>query len=38
MEAICPSGKSVDFSGLHSIISWKIELFISTAVRSSNPT
>jgi hypothetical protein len=25
------------FNGLHRVISWKIELFITTAVRASNP-
>jgi hypothetical protein len=30
--------KSVDFNGLHGIISKKTELFIPTAVRTSGPT
>jgi hypothetical protein len=28
----------VGFSGLHGIMSQKIELFLTTAVRTSNPT
>jgi hypothetical protein len=38
MEAICASEALVDFSELHGIISQKIVLFITTAVRTSNPT
>jgi hypothetical protein len=39
MEVTCSSETSVStFSGLHGIISQKIELFITTAVRTSNPT
>jgi hypothetical protein len=30
--------RRVTFSGLHSVISQKIELFITTAARTSNPT
>jgi hypothetical protein len=26
------------FNGIHSVISWKTELFITTAVKTSNPT
>jgi hypothetical protein len=38
MEAICSSEMSVDFNGLHGVISQKMVLFITTAVRASNPT
>jgi hypothetical protein len=38
MEAICSSETSVDFNGLHGVISQKIELLITTALRTSNPT
>jgi hypothetical protein len=38
MEAACSSGTSVTFNGLHGDISQKIELFITTAVETSNPT
>jgi hypothetical protein len=34
MEAICSSGTSEYF---HGVISWKIELFIITVWRNSNP-
>jgi hypothetical protein len=37
MEAICSSEMSVD-KGLHGIVSQKMALFITTAVRTSNPT
>jgi hypothetical protein len=37
MEAICSSETSVD-NGIHGVISQKMELFITTAVRTSNPT
>jgi hypothetical protein len=38
MEATCFSETSVDFQGLHGVIFQKIELFITTAVRTSNHT
>jgi hypothetical protein len=38
MEALYSSEISVDFNGLHSVVSQKIVLFITTAVRTSNPT
>jgi hypothetical protein len=38
MEAMCFSETSVDFAGLHGVISEKIELFAVTSVRTSNPT
>jgi hypothetical protein len=38
VEATYSSGTSVDFSGLHSDVPQKIELFIPTGMRSSNPT
>jgi hypothetical protein len=38
MEAICSSETLVDFNGLLSVISQKVLLFITTAVRTSNPT
>jgi hypothetical protein len=34
MEPICSSESSVDFNGLHGVISQKIELFITTALRT----
>jgi hypothetical protein len=37
-EAICSSKASADFHRLHSIISQKIELFITNAARTPNPT
>jgi hypothetical protein len=37
-EVICSSETSVDFNGLHFVISQKIELSISTAVRISTRT
>jgi hypothetical protein len=30
--------RNVGFKGLHGVISQKIELFITTTVRTSNPT
>jgi hypothetical protein len=36
MEATCSSKMSV--SGLHSVISKKMKLFITTVVRTSHPT
>jgi hypothetical protein len=38
MEATCSVGTSLNISGLRGIISQKMELFITTAVRTSNPT
>jgi hypothetical protein len=38
MEATYSSETSVEFSGLHCVIPQKMELFITTAMRSSNPT
>jgi hypothetical protein len=38
LELICSSETSVDFSGLHGVIPQKTVLFITTAVRTSNPT
>jgi hypothetical protein len=38
MEAICSSETSVDVNGLHGVISQKIVLFITTAVRTSHST
>jgi hypothetical protein len=38
MKAIYSSDTSVDFNGLDGIISQKIELFITTVVRTSNTT
>jgi hypothetical protein len=38
MEAIFTSETSVAFNGLHGVIFQKIELFIITAVRTSDPT
>jgi hypothetical protein len=38
IEAIYPSETSVDFNGLHGVISQKIEPFMTTADRTSNPT
>jgi hypothetical protein len=35
MEVICFSETFFDFNGLHGVISQKIELFITTAVRTS---
>jgi hypothetical protein len=37
MEVICSSETSVAFNGLRSVISQKIILFITTAVRTSDP-
>jgi hypothetical protein len=31
-----PSKRRLTLNGLHDVISWKIELFITTAVRTSN--
>jgi hypothetical protein len=36
MKAICSSEKLVETQGLHGIISQKIILFITTAVKTSN--
>jgi hypothetical protein len=33
-----PSKRRLNFNGLHGVISYKTELFITTAVRTSNPT
>jgi hypothetical protein len=38
METRCSSETSVVFSRLHGVISQYTELFIKTAVRTSNPT
>jgi hypothetical protein len=38
IEATCSFEKSVAFNELCGVISQKIELFITTAVRTSNPT
>jgi hypothetical protein len=38
MEATCCFETSDNFYGLHGVLSQKIELFITTAVRTSNPT
>jgi hypothetical protein len=38
MEAICSSETLVGFNGLQGVISQKIVLFITTAVRTSNLT
>jgi hypothetical protein len=38
MEETCSSKISVDFSGLYGIVPQKIELLITTAVRTSDPT
>jgi hypothetical protein len=38
MEATCSSETSVDFHGLHGVISQKMELFITTAMKTSDPT
>jgi hypothetical protein len=37
IEATCSSETSVTFNELHSVISQKMELFITTAVRTSDP-
>jgi hypothetical protein len=37
MEAMYFSEMSVDFTGLHSIITQNIEFFVISAVRASNP-
>jgi hypothetical protein len=37
-EGICASETSVAFSRLHSDISQKIELLITAAIRTSDPT
>jgi hypothetical protein len=37
MTAICFSERSVDFTGIHGVITQKIELFVTSAVRTSNP-
>jgi hypothetical protein len=36
-QPTCSTKTLVTFNGLHSIMSQKIELFITTAVRTSNP-
>jgi hypothetical protein len=36
MEATCSVGTSLNFDGLHNVISQKMELFITTTVRTSN--
>jgi hypothetical protein len=38
METTYSSEKSLTFTGLHGVVSQKIELFLTTAVRSSDPT
>jgi hypothetical protein len=38
MEAAFSSESHLTFNGLHGVISQEIELFISTAVRTSDPT
>jgi hypothetical protein len=38
MKATSSSETWVDFNGLHGVISQKIELFITTAVRTSDAT
>jgi hypothetical protein len=38
MVAACYSEISVIFNGLHGVISQKIEVFVTTAVRTSTPT
>jgi hypothetical protein len=38
MEAICFSETSWTLNGLHGVISQKMVLFITTAVKTSNPT
>jgi hypothetical protein len=38
MEAICFSESSAELDGLHGVISQKMILFITTAVKTSNPT
>jgi hypothetical protein len=38
IEAVYFSQMSVDFNGLHGFIFQKINLFITTAVRASDPT
>jgi hypothetical protein len=38
VEATCFSTVLVDFNGLHIVISQKIELFVTTAVRTLDPT
>jgi hypothetical protein len=38
MEATYSSETSVEFTGLHSVTSQKIGLFIATAVRATNTT
>jgi hypothetical protein len=37
MEAIDSSETSAYFNGLHGVVSQELELFIITAVRTSNP-
>jgi hypothetical protein len=37
METMCSPQTSVDFNGLHGILSQKIDLSITTTVRTSNP-
>jgi hypothetical protein len=38
VEATCPPKRWLIFGGPHGVISQKTELFITTAVRTSNPT
>jgi hypothetical protein len=38
MEETCSSESQLIFNGLYGVISEKIILFITTAVRTSNPT
>jgi hypothetical protein len=38
MEVTCFSETSVEFNGVHCVMSQKIALFITTAVGRSNPT
>jgi hypothetical protein len=38
MKATFPLKRRLTFKGLHGVISQEIELFITTAVRTSNPT
>jgi hypothetical protein len=37
LEAIFPPKRRLTFNGLHDVISQKIVIFITTAVRTSNP-
>jgi hypothetical protein len=38
MEAICSPKRRLTLNGLHGVIPQKILLFITSAVRTSNPT